>query len=171
MPWTSDIWAEYARLKSLGWTQQRIAKAKNVDKATVSRRLRFNDMPKKVKEVVQHNFLFEWHLQELLELSVAQHLFPWLTTGQAWEELAEKAVHDRAKNGSKSREAFIYKLRLLGWTQKEIGEAVGITQQAVSEITSKLNQFKPLVKSDFYEKHKSAENHQPDLDRGCERQI
>ena len=25
-----DIWAEYARLKSLGWTQQRIAKAKGV---------------------------------------------------------------------------------------------------------------------------------------------
>ena len=25
-----DIWAEYARLKSLGWTQQRIAKAKGL---------------------------------------------------------------------------------------------------------------------------------------------
>ena len=31
-----DIWAEYARLKSLGWTQQRIAKAKGVSQATVS---------------------------------------------------------------------------------------------------------------------------------------
>jgi hypothetical protein len=28
--------------------------------------LRFNDMPAKVKEVVQHNLLSEWHLQELL---------------------------------------------------------------------------------------------------------
>jgi len=91
----------YQQLKSLGWIQQRIAKAKNVDKATVSRRLRFNDMPAKVKEVVLHNLLSEWHLQELLELSVAQRLSPWLTTSQAWEELAEKAVHDRAKNGSR----------------------------------------------------------------------
>lgn len=56
-----------------------------------------------------------------------------------------------------SRDAFIYKLKLLGWTQEEIGEVVGITHQAVSEIASKLNQFKPLAKSDFYEKHKSAE--------------
>ncbi len=93
--------------------QRRIAKAKNVDKATVSRRLRFNDMPAKVKEVVQHNLLSEWHLQELLELSVAQRLSPWLTTPQAWEELAEKAAHDQAKNGSRKRE---------DWQQKIAGD-------------------------------------------------
>ena len=35
-PWTSDIWAEYARLKSLGWTQQRIAKAKGVSQQQIA---------------------------------------------------------------------------------------------------------------------------------------
>ena len=50
-PWTSDIWAEYARLKSLGWTQQRNAKAKNVDRSWVARRLQFYTLSDKVKKL------------------------------------------------------------------------------------------------------------------------
>ncbi|HUV56429.1 MAG TPA: hypothetical protein VMV84_04275 [Dehalococcoidales bacterium] len=91
-------------------------------------------MPAKVKEVVQHNLLSEWHLQELLELSVAQHLSPWLTTSQAWEELAQKAVHDRAKNGSrpvkgyKSWRHFGDKLKRTGCHQKDFSFKTGLWQ-------------------------------------------
>jgi hypothetical protein len=50
-----------------------------------------------------------------------------------------------------------------------ISEAVGITQQAVSKITTELNQLNLVVKSDYYDKHKKpegiAENHQPDMPR------
>jgi hypothetical protein len=34
-----DVWAEYARLGELGWTQERIAKAKDIDRTMVSRRV------------------------------------------------------------------------------------------------------------------------------------
>jgi len=60
-------------------------------------------MPDRVKEFISKGLLAEFHLQEIIQLSAADNLSPWLTTSQAWEELAEKAVRDRAKNGSKSR--------------------------------------------------------------------
>ena len=100
-----DIWAEYARLKSLGWTQQRIAKAKGVDQSVVSRRLTFHTMSDKIKKFMHKELLAEFHLMEIIILCTVHNLSPWLTTSKAWEQLAEKAVNDRAKNGSKSREA------------------------------------------------------------------
>lgn len=100
-----DIWAEYARLKSLGWTQQRIADAKNVTKGTVSKRITFNSVSDKVKGFVSQCLLSEFHLEEICSCFAAKHLSPWFTTQQVWEELAQKAVNDRAKNGNKSREA------------------------------------------------------------------
>lgn len=100
-----DIWAEYSRLKSLGWTQARIAKAKGVGQTVVSRRLKFHSMSDKIKDFIRRDLINEFHLEEIGHLSAADTLSPWLTTSQAWEELVEKAVHDRAKNGSKSREA------------------------------------------------------------------
>jgi len=56
-----------------------------------------------------------------------------------------------------SRNAFMYKLSLLGWKQKEIGELVGMEQPHVSENIRKLNYFKNSIISDFYDKGKSAE--------------
>jgi transcriptional regulator with XRE-family HTH domain len=47
---------------------------------------------------------------------------------------------------------------LLGWTQEEIGEAVGLERSGVSKIVNELNQFNlDTIKSDFYEKHKKPE--------------
>jgi hypothetical protein len=51
-----------------------------------------------------------------------------------------------------SRNAFIYKLHLLGWTQEEIGHKVGISHQAVSKIATEWNQFYLVAKSDYFEK-------------------
>lgn len=83
-----DIWAEYARLKSIGWTQQRIAKAKGVSQGTVSERLKFNTVSDKVKEFIGKGLLDEFHLREICQLSAADNLSPWLTTEQAWEKQA-----------------------------------------------------------------------------------
>lgn len=58
-----------------------------------------------------------------------------------------------------SRDAFMYKLSLMGWTSQEIGNMVGITDSAVRMAVSELKQFNLLtIKSDFYEKNKSAES-------------
>jgi len=76
-PWTSDIWAEYARLKSLGWTQQRNAKAKNVDRSWVARRLQFYTLSDKVKNFISKGLLTELHLQEICRLSVTDIFHPW----------------------------------------------------------------------------------------------
>jgi len=58
-------------------------------------------MPDKVKGFVSQCLLAEFHLEEICSCFAAKHLSPWLTTSQAWEELAEKAVNNRAKNGSR----------------------------------------------------------------------
>ena len=63
-----DIWAEYARLKSLGWTQQRIARAKDVDKSWVSKRIKFNEMSAKVKKHVAQGLLDEGHIEAISSL-------------------------------------------------------------------------------------------------------
>ena len=76
--------------------QQRNAKAKNVSQGTVSKRLKFHSMSDKVRDFIRRDLLAEFHLEEICELFAANNLFPWLTTSQAWEELAQKAVNDRA---------------------------------------------------------------------------
>ena len=52
-------------------------------------------MPESVKEYVQQKILAKGHLDEISGVFVVEHLSPWLTTQQAWEELAEKAVYDK----------------------------------------------------------------------------
>lgn len=48
-----DIWAEYHRLyHEEGWTQERIAKAKGVDRTVVTQRLKYHSLPEKVKRWV-----------------------------------------------------------------------------------------------------------------------
>jgi hypothetical protein len=56
-----------------------------------------------------------------------------------------------------SRNAFIYKLHLLGWTQEEIGKAVGMAQPHVSENIREFNQLNLSIKSDYFDKQKSPE--------------
>lgn len=73
-----------------GWTQQRIAKAKGVDQATVSRRLKFNSMSDKVKKFMAQGLIDEGHLREIITIMAQPYLSPWLTTSQAWEELRRK---------------------------------------------------------------------------------
>ena len=56
-----------------------------------------------------------------------------------------------------SRDAQIYRISLLGWTQKEIGELFGLAQQTVSDITEKFATEVFGIQEQFYKKHKSVE--------------
>lgn len=96
-----DIWAHYAYLEGLGWTQQRIAEAKGIQQAMVSYRLKLHQLPEKIKVFINQGSLEETHLLEISKLSIDLYFSPWLTTSQAWEELANKAIYDKGKNGSK----------------------------------------------------------------------
>jgi len=48
-----------------------------------------------------------------------------------------------------SRDAFMYRLSLLGWTQSEIGKLFELTQGRVAQNISKLKEFNSLITSDF----------------------
>lgn len=97
-----DVWASYAYLENLGWTQADIAKAKNVTVSRVSERLKWHNASDTIKRFFQQEFLDEGHLREISSISIVGNLNDWLTAESAWEELAVKAVHDKGKNGSKS---------------------------------------------------------------------
>lgn len=86
-----DIWAHYAYLRNVeGWTQEKIAKAKGVSQVMVDYCLELHTMPDKIKDFVTQGSLQESHLTEIMKLSVDLHLSPWLTSRQAWLELASK---------------------------------------------------------------------------------
>ena len=69
-------------------TQERIAKAKGVDKATISWRLKLHDeVSENVKEKLRQGLIEEGHLHEILELFVDEHLSLWLSTEEARQEL------------------------------------------------------------------------------------
>ena len=46
-----------APLKSRGWAQERIARAKGVDRSTVAQRVKFHQVSDRVKEFVSSGFL------------------------------------------------------------------------------------------------------------------
>lgn len=99
----TDVWAEYARLyEEEGWTQEKIAKVKGVSQKTVSLRLKLHRLPEKIKRFIHQGLLSEAHLTRISELYLEVYFAPWLTTEQVMLELAEKAVHDKKKNGEKS---------------------------------------------------------------------
>lgn len=101
-----DVWAHYAWLadkeNGKGWTQEQIARATNVSQKTVSLRLKLNLLPVKIKDFIRQDVLSEGHFEQISQLYVDVYFSPWLTTSQAWEELANKAIYDKGKNGSKS---------------------------------------------------------------------
>lgn len=99
----TDVWAEYARLhEKEGWTQEKIAEVKGVSQSLVSVRLKLHCLPEKIKEFITQGLLSEAHLRRISDLLLESYFSPWLTSEQAMLELAEKAVHDKKKNGEKS---------------------------------------------------------------------
>lgn len=97
-----DVWQHYAWLKERGWDVPQIAKAKNVNDRIVYYRLKLHGLPDKIKTFCTQGLLDETHLREILAIELEFKFMDWLTTVQAWEELASKAIYDKGKNGSKS---------------------------------------------------------------------
>lgn len=89
-----DTWASYAALSDLGWTQERIAKAKGCDRTSVALRLALHEhLPKSGKKAVLDGLLDEGHCVAVLGLMLdVQQLNPWLTTSQAREELVREVT-------------------------------------------------------------------------------
>lgn len=65
----------------MGWTQERIAKAKGIGQGTVSKRLTFHLVPDKVKEIIGKGLMDEFSLREICKIFAANNLSGWLTTG------------------------------------------------------------------------------------------
>jgi len=85
-----------------------------------------------------------------------------------WKEVAKRldltpryisnCISDILSRKRMTRDALIYKLYLLGWTQREIGELLGIARSTVAENVGKWNKFYfPTLLSDFYDKGKSID--------------
>ncbi len=101
-----EVWASYARLRDMGWTQERIADATGVERSTVSRRLKLHgELSDDVKESVRQELIDEGHVREVVELCVDAHLSTWLTTEEARQELIDKAIIQKRKSGGKSTKA------------------------------------------------------------------
>jgi len=65
-------------------------------------------------------------------------------------------VRDIKARQRAEREAIVYRLNLLGWTQEEMAEAIGRTQQRVSQILQEMADLPKLVRS-FLERGDSVE--------------
>lgn len=99
----------------------------------------------------------KYHLTKIAETPDALNL--------SWKDIAEKfgvtpqwaseCVSGILTRRRMSRDAFMLKLSLLGWTQEEIGELVGINQGTVSYFIDKLNELNSSIISGFFEKGKA----------------
>lgn len=91
----TDIWAEYWRLnKELGWTQQRIADAKEIDRTTVVQRIGWHErLPNITRKAVLDGTFDEGHISAIWGVVLdVQQLHPWLTTEQAQTELTKEIL-------------------------------------------------------------------------------
>lgn len=88
-----DTWASYAALSDLGWTQERIAKAKGCSKSLVCERIKYHsELPSSAKRACSDGLLDEGHIRELFIEVRMSELNPWLTTSQAREELVREVT-------------------------------------------------------------------------------
>lgn len=90
-----DIWAHYAYLydkNGPNWSQDRIAKAKDISQTLVSIRLKFNELPDNIKDFISQGVITEEHLREISKILVTNNFSVWLTSEQAQIELAEKVI-------------------------------------------------------------------------------
>lgn len=102
-----DVWAECVRLRDEeGWTQSRIGEVKgNVEPSVISRRQKAHTISDTCKQFVRDGLLHEQHVWTIQAVCVNECLAPWLTTSQAWEEVAAKTVADSGVYGTKTTRA------------------------------------------------------------------
>ena len=130
-----EIEAEYWKKEILNkeeWlTQLQLESARR--NSTHGDRLSYKDKELQARKICERNpNITEQEIADALGVSVA--------TVSKW-------VSDIKLRQKAERETKIYRLSLLGWTQGEIGEAVGRNQQRVSQILLEFSNLKKLVKS------------------------
>lgn len=85
-----DTWLSYKALADLGWTQERIARAKGCTRSFVAMRLQLAELPAKALErFVTNDSLVERHARELAQLSPGDNLSPWLDRETAILEIID----------------------------------------------------------------------------------
>ena len=95
-----DIWMDYKRLADIGWNGVRIAKAKGVSEAQVSRRIRCASWPKSILAKFHSERLAEREAFELLSLSSVKDFIPgWLS----WEGAALEIIEAAVRRGGTSK--------------------------------------------------------------------
>jgi len=67
-----------------------------------------------------------------------------------------KLIGEEVRKRRMSRDAQIYRISMLGWTQEEIGELFGITKFRVSQIVKNFTD-QALIREQFYERGKPVE--------------
>ena len=87
-----DVWENYAWLSEQRWTQERIAKAKGVKQAIVSKRIGLHKLPEAIKTFIHQDKLGEAHLIEMSALFIDEYFSAWLTTDQARLEIVQEAA-------------------------------------------------------------------------------
>jgi site-specific DNA-methyltransferase (adenine-specific) len=107
--WVDEV-KSYVRLRDLGWTQERIAKAKGIDRSHISKKIRIydeiiNNAKINDKINVRETSLRLSHLEEILVLGVSPIFSSWLTTDAIRLDFIEKIIYDIQKNGVKTIEA------------------------------------------------------------------
>lgn len=95
-----DEWIQYKALYDRWGNQEKVAEVKKVTQKTVSIKLRLHSLPESVKRFIPQGSLDETHLREITDLYLEVYFQDWLTTDQAWEELAKKAAEAKSRNGS-----------------------------------------------------------------------
>jgi len=65
-------------------------------------------------------------------------------------------IGEEVRRRRMSRDAQIYRISLLGWTQKEIGKLFGLAQRTISDISEKFATEVSAIQKLFYEKGKSV---------------
>ncbi len=156
-------WLSLRRLRDEeGWTQERIAGAKGVDRSFVSLRQKLHGLPDNIKRHVNQKTLTEAHLIEISGLLVDSQLSGCLTTEEAWEEVAALAVHGRGKNGEKSVRAVRDDVSTYGQTQ--LSALPRFTYPGLHRFRHTAAQLGVVP---FSAKNRSHTEHQPKPGNGC----
>ena len=86
-----DVWMDYKRLSDMGWTGERIAKAKGVSGGLVSLRLQYAEWPSPIRDSFTNGTLTEGHAREFRSLLQCKD-FDWMSFETAALEIIELAV-------------------------------------------------------------------------------
>jgi predicted transcriptional regulator len=88
----------YKKLADDGWTQQRIADAKDVSQKSVSRYLQLSELSENVLNKIRHNdFLNERCMLELLSLDTVSNLNSWISQEIAMLEVITNILNRISK--------------------------------------------------------------------------